>query len=299
VDAASIVVLTTQHQAVAKEFLKRSIPVLVEKPLAATAEQAADLAETARRHGTLLQVGHIERFNPAFESLLSRPLQPKFVTCERLGPFTGRAADVGVVLDLMIHDLDLLLTLVGQPVTRVEALGVSVFGRHEDLAQARLHFNGGCLANVTASRVHPTPKRLMTVWGPEGFAAVDFGQRRLTLTQPSESLRKNGLDPANLDAASRGRIREELFGRWLETLTLDGHAQDQLTAELAHFVQCARARTEPRVTGEHGRDALFLAERILQAIREHAWDGGERKGPLNLPTPYGSLFTATGQREAA
>src|SRR5579864_5465697 len=138
VDAASIVVPTLHHRSVAADFLRRQIPLLVEKPLANNPADAEALVELAEKTGTILQVGHIERFNPAFEELLQRPLQPKFVACERLGPFTGRSADIGVVLDLMIHDLDLLLALVKSPVTGVEAMGMSVFGRHEDVACARL-----------------------------------------------------------------------------------------------------------------------------------------------------------------
>ena len=118
---------------------------------------------------------------------------------ERLGPFTGRSADVGVVLDLMIHDLDLVLALVGAPVRAVEAVGVSVFGRHEDVANARLHFADGCVATLTASRANPMPRRCMHVWAPEGYARVDFAGRRLTLMQPSEDVRRHGLDPSRLE----------------------------------------------------------------------------------------------------
>src|SRR5262249_6784233 len=154
-----IAVPTTHHFAIAAEFLRRGLPLLVEKPLAATLEQASLLVELARQHGTWLQVGHIERFNPAFEELQRRPLQPKYVDVIRQGPFTGRSTDIGAVLDLMIHDLDLLLTLVGGPVLSVEAIGVRIFGQHEDVANARLIFANGCVANVTASRASATPVR--------------------------------------------------------------------------------------------------------------------------------------------
>lgn len=301
VDAATLVVPTTHHHAVALEFLRRGIPLLVEKPLAATSEQAEVLVETAQRHQVILQVGHIERFNPAFEELRRRPLQPKYIECERLGPFTGRSADIGVVLDLMIHDLDLLLALVGAPVRSVEALGVTIFGRHEDVANARLIFANGCVATVTASRASNTPRRQMRVWAPEGYASLDFAKRALTLIQPSETLRRHGLDPRSLDPGTLGRLKDDLFGRHLQVLELDRNEGDQLTRELQHFVQCVRTGARPRVSGEEARDALALAARILEKINTHQWDdrAGGPAGPLHLPAPHGPLFLPAADEAAA
>lgn len=301
VDAASIVVPTTLHYPVASEFLRRGIPVLVEKPLAPNHQQADQLVELADKNKTLLQVGHIERFNPAFEELARTTLQPKFIRAERLGPFTGRSFDVGVVLDLMIHDLDLILTLVKAPVDKVEALGVSVYGGHEDVANARLTFANGCVAEVTASRASQRPQRHMHLWGPEGYVALDFAKRQVTLVQPSLELRTHGLDPSRLDPAARSRIREDLFGRYLETVTRDGQAQDQLTCELQDFVRAVTTGTPPRVTGHAGRAALALAERILASIQSHGWTGAKSGpvGPSQFPAPTGTLFPYQSQRDAA
>jgi predicted dehydrogenase len=301
VDAASIAVPTTHHFAVASEFLRRGIPLLVEKPLALDCREGEELVSLAGAHRTILQVGHIERFNPAFEELQSRRLQPKFVNCERLGPFTGRSADIGVVLDLMIHDLDLLLTLVQSPVTHVDALGVSLFGKHEDVANARLHFANGCVAELTASRASPAPSRRMQIWASEGYARIDFQKRRLSLVQPSEHLRRHGLDPGRLDPASRARIKDELFGRYFETIDIDGHTQDQLTCELRHFVDCVRTGETPRVTGAHGLQALALAKVIVECIQEHAWEGSAAGpvGPNQLPAPLGTLVPPLRQEGAA
>jgi predicted dehydrogenase len=287
VDAVSVVVPTSEHFTVASECLARGLPVLVEKPLAATLEEAEALVELAERQRVPLQVGHIERFNPAFEELLARPLQPRFVACQRVGPFSGRSADVGVVLDLMIHDLDLLLALVRSPVRRVEAVGVSLFGVPEDVANARLHFVNGCVADVTASRASPAPQRAMHVWAPEGYARVDFRTRRLTLVQPSAQLRRRGLDSGSL-----ARLREELFGRHLEVRELDLEQGDQLTRELQDFVRCVRSGEEPRVGGTAGLNAMALASRVLDSLRSHAWDGWGQgpTGPLDLPAPLGPLF---------
>jgi predicted dehydrogenase len=291
-DAAVVVVPTVFHHAVAAEFLRRGIPVLVEKPLAASLDQAEELVELARRHRAVLQVGHIERFNPAFEELRRRPLRPKFVSGERLGSFTGRSTDIGAVLDLMIHDLDLLLALVPGPVRSVEALGLCVLGGHEDVAHARIVFESGCVANLSASRVSAAPRRHMLVWSAEGFASIDFARKHLTLVQPSEELRGKHLDPRRLDAAGLARLKVELHGRHLQTLELDCQGGDQLTCELQDFLHCIRTGSRPRASGEDGRNALALATRVLEGLRSHAWDGhgAERVGPSHLPPPMGPLF---------
>jgi predicted dehydrogenase len=300
VDAAVIVVPTLHHHAIAAEFLRRSIHLLVEKPLTANLEQADNLVQLAAANNARLQVGHIERFNPAFEELQSRPLQPRFIACERMGPFSGRSTDIGVVLDLMIHDLDLLLTLVKAPVKEVEALGVSIFGGHEDVANARLTFANGCVATVTASRASPRPLRRMRVWAPEGFVGLDFSKRHLTLVQPSEELRTGNLNLRHPDSGALGVLKEQLFGRYLQVLDLDRQDGDQLTKELQHFLYCVRIGCQPRVSGEDGRDAIALAGRILESIRNHCWNGvaGGPMGPVHLPAPLGPLFLPT-QGEAA
>jgi predicted dehydrogenase len=289
VDAAVIVVPTMHHHAVAGDFLRHGVPLLVEKPLAATLPQAEELVALATRQGVLLQVGHIERFNPAFEELQRRSRQPKYARCERYGPFSGRSTDIGVVLDLMIHDLDLLLTLVRAPVRTVEALGVSVLGGHEDVANARITFSNGCVADVSACRVSPTPLRRMQVWSPEGFAGIDFAKKHLTLIQPSETLR-----------GPQHNVKEELFTKHLQKLELDCDAGDQLTRELDEFIFCVRAGAQPRADGVAGRNAVALAEQVLKSIRNHSWDGkdGGVMGPDKLPTSLGRLFRPVDQQAA-
>lgn len=301
VDAASIVVPTSQHYEVASEFLKRGVPVLVEKPLAPTLRQADKLVELSDKHQAILQVGHIERFNPAFEEVKNLAIQPRFIRAERMGPFSGRSTDIGVVLDLMIHDIDLLLDLVKAPVERVEALGISVFGKNEDIANARLFFTNGCVADVTASRSSPTPCRQMHVWSPEGYASIDFGQRRVTLIQPSQQLREEGLDTSKMQAADRARLKEDLFTRYLPSTTIERPAQDQLTAELKHFVDCVKKNRKPIVSGKEGRDAIAVAEKVIYSLRRHSWNGfmSGPVGPNHLPAPMGDLFVPNVRREAA
>jgi predicted dehydrogenase len=301
VEAAVIAVPTAHHHAVAADFLNRGIDLLVEKPLASGLAQAEELVELARRQGALLQIGHIERFNPAFEELQRRPLRPKYISCERCSGFSGRSTDIGVVLDLMIHDLDLVLALVGAPVRAVQALGVSVLGGHEDAARARLTFADGCIADLAASRVHPTPVRSMQVWGPEGFAALDLARRHLTLVQPAEHLRAGRLDSRHLDAPTAASLKTDLFGRHLHVQELGADAGDQLARELRHFVACVCNGQPPRVDGAAGRDAVAVASRVLESLRAHCWEGeaGGPAGPWQLPAPRGPLFVPPARDVAA
>lgn len=293
VDAVSVVTPTIYHHQVAASFLRASTPVLVEKPVCRTVAEADDLIRLAANAGVPFQVGHIERFNPAFEELVRRPIRPKFIEAERHGPFTGRSVDIGAVLDLMIHDLDLLLSLVGSEVRTVSAVGAAVFGGHEDMVNARLEFVNGCVAHVTASRITRHPKRRLRIWAPEGYAGIDFVTRKLNLVQQSEDVRRHGLRVDQLDATAKARLKDEVFGRYLQVLNLDGDRKgDQLTAELKHFVDCVRTGKRPRVSGEDGRNALELAERVLTALRNHPWNGTAEGplGPDGLPQPLGYLF---------
>lgn len=302
VDAVTVVTPTIYHHQVATAFLSHGIPVLVEKPVCRTVAEANDLIDLADQAGVPFQVGHIERFNPAFEELSRRPICPKFVEAERHGPYTGRSVDIGAVLDLMIHDLDLLLALVGGPVRTVSAVGASVFGGHEDMVNARLEFENGCIAHVTASRISPKPKRRLRVWAPEGYAGIDFVNRKLTLVQAGEELRRFGLRVDRMDATTKARLKDEVFGRYLQVLHLDGDRKhDQLTGELRHFVDCVRTGRRPRVTGEDGRDALELAERVLTAVRSHQWEGRPDgpTGPAAMPRPAGWLFPPQQDRKEA
>lgn len=297
VDAATVVVPTTYHHAIAREFLRRGIPLLVEKPLAASVAEADELVNLAREQGVPLAVGHIERFNPAFEELQSRPMRPKFITCERLGAYTGRSTDIGAVLDLMIHDIDLLRAMVPAPVASVSALGVSLFSKHEDIANARITFADGCVAELTASRASPVAVRQARVWSAEGYAGIDFAKRHITLIQPSAEFRQG----IKLDPAALAMLKSEMFSRHFEVLHLDCNEGDQLTRELEHFVECARTGARPRVSGEDGREAVALATQILESLRSHAWEGTPTGpiGPEQLPAAAGKLFRAAEGEVAA
>jgi predicted dehydrogenase len=266
VDAATIVVPTIQHYSVAGDFVRRGISVLVEKPLAESLQRAQILVDLAERHAALLQVGHIERFNPAYEEAKRFDFKPRFIDCERLGPFSGRSTDIGVVFDLMIHDLDLLLDFVGCPVRSVEAVGRTVYGRNEDEAIARLVFENGCEAHLSSSRAAATPRRHMRIWGDEGYLGIDYGNRTVSLIEgrdvPHGLWREiRGASPARL----RG-ISEDMLGPRLRRVRPERSDGDQLTRELRDFVRSVSTGVRPRVDGMAGRDAVALAIRIVDQL---------------------------------
>jgi predicted dehydrogenase len=188
IDAAVIASPTLQHHQLAVDLLEAGTHLLIEKPICTTVAEADELVELARRQQLVLQVGHVERFNPALTAATPHAQNPKFIEAVRASGFTFRSMDVGVVLDLMIHDIDVVLSLVRSPLRSVDALGVSVLGGHEDVAHARLEFQSGCVANLSASRVSYEAARKMQIWSPRAFASIDFGGRTTTIVEPSETL---------------------------------------------------------------------------------------------------------------
>lgn len=287
IDAAVIATPTRFHHALALELLQRGIHLMVEKPLAATSAEAEELVAVAHRHGAVLQVGHIERFNPAFSAAQPHLQRPKYIEALRRGPFSFRSTDIGVVLDLMIHDIDLVLALVRAPLERVDALGAALLSRHEDVAQARLTFADGCVANLSVSRASRTPVRTMQVWCERGMANLDFATRTAALVRPSEAMLTHQLDVDRMSPAERGQLKERLYDDHLPLVQLTTEPCDAITAELTDFQESIVTGRAPRVSGEAGRDAVAVAERVLAAIAAHSWDGagGNRVGPLAEPKP--------------
>lgn len=275
VDAVSIAVPTVAHLAVASEFLSRQIPVLVEKPLAASLTEARTLRDLADRHGTLLQVGHVERFNPATQVAFSAGGSPRYIRSERLSPYSFRSTDIGVVHDLMIHDIDLILGHVQSPVRSIEAFGVCVMGGHEDIANARIRFENGCIADLTSSRLNPTASRCMQIWTAEGTVSVDFTSREVTCWRPTETLLYGTppLERAAQPGADILQLRQDVFERFITPQTLPVSADDALTAELAHFADCVRENRTPLVDGHAGCLAMEVAQQVLDEIASHQWEG--------------------------
>jgi len=241
VQCVSIAVPTRFHYQVARDFIEAGIDVLVEKPLTADIAEGRGLVEAATSRGVILQVGHLERFNPAIRRLEGIIKEPKFVECHRLAPFVERGTDVDVVLDLMIHDIDVIASLVRSEVERVEAVGVPVLTDKPDIANARINFVNGCIANVTSSRVSLKRERKIRFFQPDAYISIDYDQRR------AQIYRKPAPGAGWLD------IRAE------NVEIKDG---DALADEIDSFLDCVRARTLPLVGGADGLRALEIASMI-------------------------------------
>ncbi len=251
VDAISIAVPTPLHHEIACAALERGIHVLVEKPIATTVAEAQEMVATARKHRRVLQVGHLERFNPAIVSAVQRMTAPRFVESHRLAPFKQRGTDVSVVLDLMIHDIDLIQELVGEPIESIDAVGAQVFSGEIDIVNARIRFKGGCVANTTASRVSMKQERKIRLFQDDAYLSIDMQQKILTV------IRKK--DAAPVESPAQVSIEEESFDQG-----------DALRDEIAAFLKAIQDGTEPVVTGEDGLRALETAIKIAELVQQSA-----------------------------
>lgn len=264
VDAVTIAVPTIYHYPAACEFLRRGIATLVEKPLAFSTNEAREMARLAKENGAILQVGHVERFNPAWADVEGKIDMPIFVEAQRFSEYPFRSIDVSVVFDLMIHDLDLVLQMVASPVAEVEAVGCAVLSPTVDAAEARLRFENGAFAVISANRVHDRPVRRIRFWGRTQSGEVDLF-RRTTLVRSVEGKLPEQL-PTNMQPDEKSKLLSQLFRS--ETATLD-RAEEPLRNELQDFVDAVRLGRVPKVTGEHGCELVSLATRIETAIRQH------------------------------
>jgi len=246
VDAVSIAVPTAFHHAVASVFLDAGVHVLLEKPIATTLEEADDLIARADRKGVVLQVGFVERFNPAIVALEQVIDRPMFIETHRLHPFFERGTDVDVVLDLMVHDLDIILNFVRSPLQRVEAVGIPVLSEKVDIANARIVFENGCVANITASRVTGKTMQKIRFFGPEGYHSVDYAKRELV----------------SLGRRKKGNGETEIVDNKVAV-----RLQDPLEEEIRSFLEAAANGGEPKVSGREARKSLALALAILQAMK--------------------------------
>jgi len=294
VDAVSIAVPTSAHLEVARAFLSRGIHTLIEKPLARSTTEGRELLHLAEERGVRFQVGHIERFNPVWEA--ARPVlpHPRYIDAERQGIYTFRSTDIGVVLDLMIHDIDLILSIVDSPLVSISALGTPVFGGHEDLAQARLTFEDGTVADLSASRASYRPSRKMRLWGLEGYATIDFAAREATVIRPTEELRRGNRDLEGLDRSRPETIRDHLFNRVLEVETIRPESNvEPLAAELNDFLTSIRTGQRPRVSGFDGLQALRIAERVIAGLRTWRHDAASEVPAAPHIRPLPGLRTDT------
>lgn len=249
VDAVSVATSTAAHFAIARDFLESDAHVLVEKPITETAAEARQLIEVAQRRQRILQVGHLERFNSAILAAEPYLKTPRFIECQRLAPYRERGTDVNVVLDLMIHDIDIVQTIVGAPIETIDAIGTAVFSEEIDIANARIRFANGCIANATASRVSLKTERKLRVFEDDAYLSIDLQQKILTLIRK----RATPPEPGQLPVI----IEEQNFD-----------AGDALRAEIESFLDCIRSGRPPVVPGEAGMRALETAMRITQQVEE-------------------------------
>jgi predicted dehydrogenase len=241
VDAASISTPTNSHHEIALPLLERGKHLLIEKPISENPQHAAELAELAARNGLILQVGHVERFNPVLSALEARLTHPRFIEAHRLSPYPNRSTDIGVVLDLMIHDLEIILHLVHSPVQNIDAVGIPVLSKSEDIANARIRFENGCVANVTSSRISPERMRKIRVFQQDAYLSLDYEK------QSGEIYRRES-----------GKITRD---------KVPIEREEPLKQQLVSFVECATTGREPRVSGFQATAALELAVEITKKIQ--------------------------------
>lgn len=268
-DAVSIAVPTIHHRLVAEEFLAAGVHLLVEKPLAPTPQDARAMVELAQRRGCVLQAGHSERFNPVVRALNSYQLHPQFLEVHRISPMTFRSIDVGVVLDMMIHDIDIVHHFVKSPVQSVAAVGVSVIGQCEDVANARLVFANGCVANLTASRLAMKTERRMRLFSPDAYVSVDYQKKSGVVIQR----RANAVELEKIREKVRtGQIADLSDLNYPDLVKYDQLRVDDrepLRVELESFLMTIRSESTPEVTGEDGCVAVEVATRIMESIADH------------------------------
>ena len=255
VDAVSIVVPTASHFQVASDFIACATHVLVEKPMTTTIKEADQLIDKADQAGVILQVGHLERFNPALLGLELEDDRPQFIEAQRLNAFNPRANDVNVVLDLMIHDIDIILDLVDSAIKRIDACGISVLTGDTDIANARIEFETGCVANVTASRVSTRTERKMRMFCHHAYISLDYHNHTLTQRKIGQGTKLDGIPEIETESSAYE----------------DG---DALLLEVTHFLDCIRNRQQPLVTGRAGRRALETAIRITEMLKQQGKDAG-------------------------
>jgi predicted dehydrogenase len=270
IDAATVATPTVTHFEIARTLLSRGKHVLVEKPFTETPEQARELCALAQEQGAVLQVGHIERFNPALSALEARLTNPRFIEATRLSPYPGRSLDVGVVLDVMIHDLEIILHLVRSPWVQVDAVGVAILSRREDIANVRIRFANGCVANITASRISQDKLRKIRVFQPDAYLSLDYQkQEGYLLRLAADDEKESSLLGKLLGVATDSTIITQFAGRKIVRESVDIDKGEPLKRELADFVACAKAGAQPKVSGHQATAALELALEITRQIEEN------------------------------
>jgi len=265
VNAASVAVPTVTHLEAAGELMRNGIDVLIEKPLATTLSEADELIALARRHNRIAQTGHLERFNPAVRATVPLLTQPMFFEVHRLSVFTPRSLDIDVILDLMIHDLDVVLSFVNSPVKEVRAVGLPILSKKVDIANVRLEFDSGCVANFTASRVSTERIRKLRFFQPHQYVSIDYSRQDVLVLSVDDS----ASGAVEFDPFNPGSMAASAFPG-ITPYKPVVEPQEPLKAELSSFLEAVRKRSTPEVTPEDGRRALVVATEIVEAIAAHS-----------------------------
>jgi predicted dehydrogenase len=274
VDAVVVAAPTGLHAAVALPLLEAGIDMLVEKPIAATVEDARAITIAARRFGRIVTVGHVERFNPAWRSAAARAGEVSYVEARRLTPFTFRSLDVGVVYDLMIHDIDLVLSLDPGRLEHVEARGLVAAGGHEDLVRARLTFASGFVADLSASRISPRAERSVTMWATGGMVTVDLTAKSVEVVAPSSAVRGGTFRAASVPPEQRVALKDRFFADVLPLETITIPDANAIAAEHRDLLDAIRTSTSPLVPAAAGAAAVEVAARVLDALELTRMGGG-------------------------
>ena len=287
IDAAVVATPTRYHHEVASELLANGVHALIEKPLTDSVSDAEEIVSLANRSGCVVQVGHVERFNPAFEAAIAKVGTVRFIQASRMSTYTFRSTDIGVVHDLMIHDIDLVNSMAEGELIDTRAIGFSMFGGNEDMAQARLQYACGTVANLTASRCSFSAERSMQIFGTEGFAKIDFTNSTVTSVRVPSWMKNREVDFFHLDESQKKFVREALFEKVLPVEEVEVPRNNAILQEQADFIAAIRDNVQPRVTAQQGTLAVEVAQRVIDSIACHRWQSGaaDSSGPLPWLAP--------------
>ncbi len=285
VDAVIIATPTVTHFDVASFFLERGIHTLIEKPMTHCVEQALELRNIAERNQAMVQIGHVEHFNPAVQKALEFVGEAKFIEASRQSGYTFRSTDIGVVHDLMIHDIELVNFIFGEEVVDSRSVGMSVFGQNEDVARTWLHFNGGGVANLTASRCSFSPERTMKIFGTDGFASIDLTTSTLKAIKFPTWMRQRGFDFQSCTPEQMEFVRENLFTDVLAVQEIEVERTNAIQEEQIDWVNAINEKRDPVINADVGMKAVEVAQRILDQIAMHSWASSDRSmtGPFAVP----------------
>lgn len=278
VKAASVSTPTITHEAIARELITNNVACLIEKPLAQSVEVAESIVKLAEEHNVLVQVGHSERFNPIVRALAGIDITPRFIEVDRVSPMTFRSTDVSVVFDIMIHDLDIILMLNPTALTDVRATGVAVLGQHADVANARLEFDNGCVANVTASRLAMKTERKLRLFSEDAYISINYAAKTGIVIRKTDNAEALHDIRAQLEAGAD--LSDVNYTELIDMQELEINDEEPLRAELSNFLNAAMGIEAPEVDARAGLAAVSAAEQVINAIKTHRWTGVDTTKPV-------------------